>query len=66
MALTAILFSTNVNAQGQRTAAKKKAKTEKTCSAEEMKKCPKDKKTCTAEEMKKCDKNKKAACCPKK
>lgn len=66
IALVAILFSTNGYAQTQKPAPKKKAKTEKTCSAAEMKKCAKDKKTCTAEEMKKCDKNKKAACCPKK
>lgn len=66
MALAAILFSVNSNAQGKKPAPKQKAKTEKTCTAEEMKKCAKDKKTCSAEEMKKCSKEKKAACCAAK
>lgn len=65
IALVAVLFSTNGNAQTQKPTPKKKAKTEKTCSAEEMKKCIKDKKTCSAEEKKKCSKDKKAGCCAK-
>ena len=49
--LLSVLFSVSLNAQKQKVPAKKKAKTEKTCTAEEMKKCPKEKK---------------AGCCAKK
>lgn len=62
MALTAILFSMNGNAQNQ----KPKEKAKKECSAAEMKKCKKDKKTCSAEEMKKCSNEKKEGCCASK
>jgi len=50
MALASILFSMNANAQ-EKPKQKKKAKTEKSC---------------TAAEMKSCSKEKKAACCVKK
>ncbi|MDN3677647.1 hypothetical protein QWY90_09995 [Flavobacterium paronense] len=66
MALAAILFSVNSNAQAGKPRAKQKAKTEKTCSAAEMKKCAMDKKMCTAAEMKNCPKERKAACCAAK
>ncbi|HNP32926.1 MAG TPA: hypothetical protein PKN96_06510 [Flavobacterium sp.] len=62
MALVAILFSINGNAQEQ----KPKEKAKKECSAAEMKSCKKGKKTCSAEEMKKCTKEKKAGCCAAK
>jgi len=62
MALVAILFSMNGNAQEQ----KPKEKTKKECSATEMKSCKKDTKSCSASEMKSCSKDKKAGCCAKK
>lgn len=62
MALVAILFSMNGNAQEQ----KPKDKTKKECTAAEMKSCKKGNKTCSAAEMKTCSKEKKAGCCAKK
>lgn len=62
MALAAILFSINGNAQQQ----KPKEKAKKECSAAEMKSCKKGNKTCSAAEMKTCSKEKKAGCCAKK
>lgn len=39
LAIAAFLFSMNVNAQEKKAAPKSKAKTEKTCTAEEKKEC---------------------------
>lgn len=43
LAVAAFLFSVNINAQ-EKVKEEKKAKTEKTCSKDEMKHCDKDKK----------------------
>lgn len=42
MLLSAVLFSISLNAQKQKAPVKKKAKTEKTCTAEEKKSCNKE------------------------
>lgn len=60
LATAVLLFSINVNAQQEPVQKKKKARTEKSCSADE-------KKSCTSEEKKSCGAGeKKGGCCSSK